>query len=112
MKRQEQIRAVIVSALRAGMKEKRKGKKEKEERRRRKKEIWPPSSPDCNPLDYYVWGVCELHVNKAPHNTVESLVAKIKEVMGNLDRDTVEKACRRFRSRIEAVVAANGDFIE
>ena len=43
---------------------------------------------------------------------MESLVAKIKEVMGNLDRDTVEKACRRFRSRIEAVVAANGDFIE
>ncbi len=76
------------------------------------KEIWPPSSPDCNPLDYYVWGVCELDVNKAPHNTVESLVAKIKEVMGNLDRDTVAKACRRFRSRIEAVVAANGDFIE
>ncbi len=21
------------------------------------KEIWPPSSPDCNPLDYFVWGV-------------------------------------------------------
>jgi hypothetical protein len=39
-------------------------------------------------------------------------VAKIKEVMGNLDRDTVAKACRRFRSRIEAVVEANGDFIE
>jgi hypothetical protein len=34
----------------------------------------------------------------------------MKEVMGNLYRDTVAKACRRFRSRIEAVVAANGDF--
>jgi hypothetical protein len=44
------------------------------------KEIWAAhSSPNCNPLDYFVWDVCDLH------NTVASLVAKIKEVMGNLD---------------------------
>ncbi len=30
----------------------------------------------------------------APHNTVASLVVKIKEVMGNFDRDTVMWACR------------------
>jgi hypothetical protein len=35
----------------------------------------------------------------------------MKEVMGNLDRDTVAKACRHFRSRIEAVVAANDDIL-
>jgi hypothetical protein len=39
-----------------------------------------------------------------------TLVIKMKEVMGNLDRDTVAKAYRRFQSRFEAVVAANGDF--
>jgi phage tail protein X len=39
-------------------------------------------------------------------------MAKMKEVMGSLDRDMVEKACRRFRSRLEAVVEAGGDFIE
>jgi hypothetical protein len=37
-------------------------------------------------------------------------VATIKNVMGNLETDTVAKACRRFHSRIEAVVEANGDF--
>jgi hypothetical protein len=36
----------------------------------------------------------------------------MKEVLGNLDRDTMAKACQRFQSRIEAVVAANGDFFE
>jgi hypothetical protein len=36
----------------------------------------------------------------------------MKEMMGNLDRDTVAKVYRRFRSRIEAVEAANGDFFE
>ncbi len=39
-------------------------------------------------------------------------MAKITEVMGSLDRDTVAKAYRWLRSRIEAVVAADGDFIE
>lgn len=76
------------------------------------KEIWPPSSPDCNPLDYFVWGVCERETNKQPHNTLDSLKAKINQVMGDLDRDILAKACSRFRPRIEAVVEAGGDFIE
>jgi hypothetical protein len=74
------------------------------------KEIWPPSSPDCNPLDYYVWSVCEWDVNKARHNTAASLMAKITEVMANLPRSTMAKACKRFRLRIEAVVKAGGNF--
>jgi len=37
---------------------------------------------------------------------------KIKEVMGSLDRDTMARDCRRLRFRIEAVVTADGDFIE
>jgi hypothetical protein len=55
----------------------------------------------------------ELHVNKASHNTVASLVVKVNEVMGNLNKDTVAKACGRgFRTKIEAVVEANGDIFE
>ncbi len=76
------------------------------------KEVWPPSSPDCNPLDYFVWGVCERDVNRAPHNTLASLRSKITEVMASLSRDTVVTACKRFRNRIEAVVEVGGDFIE
>jgi hypothetical protein len=40
------------------------------------------------------------------------LVAKITEVMVNLPRDTVAKACRRFRQRIEAVKDAGSNFFE
>jgi len=39
-------------------------------------------------------------------------MAKIMEVMGNLPRDTVGKACKRFWSRIEAVVEAGCDFFK
>jgi len=75
-------------------------------------DFWAPSCPDCNPLDYYVWGVCEWDANRAPHSTAASLMVKIMELMGNLLRATVAKACKRFRPRIEAVVKAGGDFFE
>ncbi len=76
------------------------------------KEIWPLSSPDCNLLDYFVCGVSEFRVNAKPHNKTVYLIPKIMVVMESLDRDTVAKAYRRFRSSSEAVVVADGYFIE
>ncbi len=55
-------------------------------------------------------GVFELHVIKAHHNTITSLVVKIKEVMGNFNTDTMAKACHCFRASILVVVEANRDF--
>jgi hypothetical protein len=57
-------------------------------------------------------GVFELLVIKAHHNNIASLVVTIKEVMGIFDTDTVAKACRSFRTRIELVVEANHDFFK
>ncbi|KPU74657.1 uncharacterized protein Dana_GF26712 [Drosophila ananassae] len=74
--------------------------------------LWPPSSPDLNPLDYYVWGVLERDTNKYPHNTVASLRTSIAKAMPEMNKDHLIRACKRFRSRIEAVIAANGGFIE
>ena len=57
-------------------------------------------------------GVFELLVIKAHQNNIASLVVTIKEVMGIFDTDTVAKACRSFRTRIELVVEANHDFFK
>ncbi len=54
-------------------------------------------------------------VKAKPHNKTKDLILKIKEVMGlmgSLDRDTVAKAFKKYPSRIEAVVTADGDLIE
>jgi hypothetical protein len=59
-----------------------------------------------------LWGVTEIKVYAAPQNKTDNLTKRMKEAMGSLDRDTVAKACRRFCSRIEAVVADDGVFIE
>ncbi len=31
-------------------------------------EVWLPSSPDCKPFDYFVWGVSELRVKAKSRN--------------------------------------------
>jgi hypothetical protein len=51
-------------------------------------------------------------VNRSHHNTAASLKAEITEVMANLLRDTVAKACRRFCQQIEAMVEAGSDFFK
>ena len=73
------------------------------------KGMWPPSSPDYNPLDDFMWSEFEREVNKQPHNTLASLKAKISEVMTNIDREIVILPCQRFWSQIEAIVEASGD---
>ncbi|QQP53588.1 Transposable element tcb2 transposase [Caligus rogercresseyi] len=72
-------------------------------------EVWPPSSPDLNPLDFFVWGVAERDTNRSPHSTKQSLINSITEVFANFDRESVVNACSRVRSRLEEVVDAKGD---
>ncbi|QQP35515.1 Transposable element tcb2 transposase, partial [Caligus rogercresseyi] len=70
------------------------------------------SSPDCNPLDYFFWGMVENKTNKHAHNTLDSLRAAIVEEFANMKKDVVAKACDHFRHRLEMVVAADGGYIE
>jgi hypothetical protein len=53
------------------------------------KEMWPPSS-----IDYFMWCVVEIEVNKCPHITQVSLKAMISNVMTNLEREVVMPACK------------------
>ncbi|QQP38684.1 Transposable element tcb1 transposase [Caligus rogercresseyi] len=76
------------------------------------KEFWPPSSPDPNPCDYYLWGVLERDTNKRAHNTVDSLKAVIIQAVTNLSREQVAHAVGRFRHRVEAVIVKGGSWIE
>ena len=38
---------------------------------------WPPSSPNLNPLDYFIWSYVENITNMTSHNTKASLIAAI-----------------------------------
>ena len=70
------------------------------------------SSPDLNSLDYFVWSYVENITNMTSHNTKASLIAAIHWVFTELPPALVKKACSQFRIRIEAVIEAEGSYIE
>ena len=41
--------------------------------------LWPPSSPNHNPLDYIKWGVLENKINVASNPNIGSLKTAIEE---------------------------------
>ena len=73
---------------------------------------WPPSSSDLNPLDYFVWSYVENIINMTSQNTKASLITAIRRVFTELPLAFVEKACSQFQIRIEAVIEAEGGYIE
>ena len=72
----------------------------------------PPPPPTLNPLDYFVWSYVENITNMTSHNTKASLIAAIRRVFTELPPTLVERACSQFRIRIEAVIEAEGGYIE
>ena len=65
-----------------------------------------------NLLDYFVWSYVENITNMTSHNTKASLIAAICYVFTELPLALVEKACSQFRICIEAVIGAEGGYIE
>ena len=72
----------------------------------------PPSSPDLNLLDYFVWSYVENITNMTSHNSKASLIAAIHQVFTELPLALVEKACSQFWIRIEVVIEAKGGYIK
>ena len=72
----------------------------------------PPTFPDVNPLDYFIWSYVEYITNMPSHNTKAMLIAAIRRVFTELPPALVEKACSQFWIRIEAVIEAGGGYIE
>ena len=73
---------------------------------------WPHLLPDLNPLDYFIWSYVETITNMTSQNTKASLITAIRRVFAELPPALVEKACPLFRIRVEAVIEAEGGYIE
>jgi len=73
------------------------------------KDLWPPNSPDLNPLDYHVWGGAMLEAYHKRHPKPKTL-AELKEVLqviwDSLPQGPIDKAVKEFSKRLKACVAA------
>ena len=71
-----------------------------------------PVFPDLNLLDYFVWSYVENITNMTSYNTKASLTTAICPVFTKLPSALVEKACSQFWILVEAVIEAEGGYIE
>ena len=75
---------------------------------------WPlSSSRPSTRWTTFVWSYVENITNMNSHNnTKPRLIPNIRRVVAELPSALVEKACSQFRIRIEAVIEAEGGYIE
>ncbi len=74
--------------------------------------MWPPSSPDLNPLEYGIWGYAEREVCRTSHPSVDALKAAVDLEWARMSEAYIRKTCSVFRPRLEAMLAADGGHFE
>ena len=76
--------------------------------------IWPPRSPDLNPLDFYLWGHIKQRISKMEWRTVEELKTSITTAVRsiNRDKDLLKRVISSFSGRISMCLDAGGRHFE
>ena len=71
--------------------------------------MWPPYSPDLNPLDYNVWGYVESRACANPHSSVSALQRAVDKAWAELlTEEHVKKTCAAFWGRVKKMIKAKG----
>jgi len=60
--------------------------------------LWPPSSPDLNPVDYKVWSVMQEKVYKKRIKDIDELRARILTAWDEMDQRIIDAAIRQWRT--------------
>ena len=75
-------------------------------------DLWPPNSPDLNPVDYAIWAVMQRRVHQTKIYTIDDLMQRLIEVLCGLEQLTVDMAVHQWRQRLRACVRAKGGHFE
>lgn len=72
---------------------------------------WPPSSPDLNPCDYFLWGYAKREYKK--FETIAQYQPEFENQMALITTDLVRKAIESWPDRLmHCVVAEGGHFLD
>lgn len=74
--------------------------------------LWPPNSPDLNPVDYNIWGVLQERVYKTRIQSVDHLKKRLVEEWAKFDQKIIDGAINQWRKRLHACVASDGGHFE
>ena len=74
--------------------------------------LWPPNSPDLNPVDYKIWGVLQERIYKTRIRDVVHLKERLVEEWAKFDQNIIDRSINQWRERLRACVSADGSHFE
>lgn len=70
--------------------------------------LWPPRSPDLNPLDFFYWGCLKDKVYAKPIRNLEELKNRIRNAAREINEINLRKLRAQFLKRCRACIRAGG----
>jgi len=76
--------------------------------------LWPPNSPDLNPVDHSVWSILQEKVYRTRITDLDDLNhrIRIRTECAKLDHVIIAAAVRQWRRRFSACDRVSGDHFE
>jgi len=74
--------------------------------------LWPPNSPDLNPIDYKIWSLVQERVYQQPISNINELRECIAAVWEAVDQHVIDADIRQWREHLLACVKAKGGHFE
>jgi len=74
--------------------------------------MWPPNSPDLNPVDYKIWSAMEQKVYGTKLQDTNELRRRILDAWNELDQGVIDASVQQWRVRLRASVEAEGGQFE
>jgi len=70
--------------------------------------LWPPNSPDLNPVDYKIWGYMQEMVYRVKIRDLNHLRQRITEVWNEIDQRVIDESVNQWRIRLRACARERG----
>jgi len=70
--------------------------------------LWPPNSPDLNPVDYSVWSVLQEKVYCSKISDVDELKSRLIDEWAQFDQSIIDAAICQWRRRLSACSCTRG----
>ena len=70
------------------------------------KELWPPFSPDLNPMDFAIWSILENKACSSNHQSVKALKHRLKTCWDEIFRKNHTASCSQIPDKLRSVVKA------
>jgi hypothetical protein len=74
--------------------------------------LWPPNSPDLNPVDYRIWSVLQERVYRTRIRDVGHLKERLIEEWQRFGQKIINRAIKQWRPRLRSCVLEGGGHFE